>query len=382
MEKEETQIIIIAGEASGDRHAAHLVDELKVRRPDIKFSGLGGEKMRSSGVAIYHDLTRLAVIGFWEVAKHYTALKRIFDDILKKIDEIKPACVILVDYPGFNLRLAKKLKKHGVRVFYYISPQVWAWKENRVHQVKKYVERMFVIFKFEKDFYARHGIDVSFVGHPLLDTLKVDCPKDEFLKKHGLKDFQLTIGLLPGSREKEITRILPVMLKAAAILKEKYPMLQFLIVKAPTIEHDMLTTHVNVEKLGIRLIDGDTTNAIHACDLCIVASGTATLETALLQKPMVIVYKTSWITWAIAKLFVKIPDIGLVNVVAGKRIVPECVQHKANAKAIAVELESIFKDETKIAAIKSELAQLKRNLDLGGASGRAADEILIRLGLI
>jgi lipid-A-disaccharide synthase len=191
----------------------------------------------------------------------------------------------------------------------------------------------------------------------------------------------MTVGLLPGSREKEITRHLPIMLKAAAILKEKYPMLQFLIVKAPTVGQDLLTPIMKEERFAVRLIDADTVNAINACDLCIVASGTATLETALLGKPMVVVYKTSWVTWAIAKLFVRITDIGLVNVVAGKRIVPECVQHRANAPTLARELENIFKDEVRIANIKAELAQLKRNLDLGGAGEHTAQEILSRLGL-
>ncbi|HLF18120.1 MAG TPA: lipid-A-disaccharide synthase [Candidatus Omnitrophota bacterium] len=376
MEEKIKHIVVIAGEASGDMHAAHLVDEMKHLNPSLTFSGLGGESMKQCGVELYHDMTKLAVIGFVEVLKHYGEIKRIFERAINEIKERKPACVILVDYPGFNLRLAKELKKLSAKVIYYISPQVWAWKKNRVRQIKKNVDKMLVIFQFEKDFYARLGMDVTFVGHPLMDSMEITVEKDKFLTSHGLEEYRLTVGLLPGSREKEIQRILPLMLGAVRMLQEKYPMLQFLIVKAPTIEATLIQEELQKAKMQIKIIEEDRYNAIHTCDLCLVASGTATLETALLLKPMVVVYKTSFLTWLLAKLFVTIPDIGLVNVVAGKRIVPECIQFQATGKQIAQELENIFKDEVRIARIKSELGELKRSLDVGGASQRAAEEIL------
>jgi len=376
MEKKRPHILIVAGEASGDIHAAHLVDEIKKLDPEVTFSGLGGIHMKNSGVEIYHDLTKLAVVGFWEVLNHYGEFKKIFDSFLKKAKEIKPACVILIDYPGFNLRLAKKLKEQHIKVIYYISPQVWAWKKNRVHQIKKYVDRMLVIFQFEKDFYASFGMEVDFVGHPLADDIKVTVEKEAFLKGHHLQEYRLTIGILPGSREKEIQRILPVMLKAASALQKNYPMLQFMIVKAPTIDSQLIYEQLSKNEQKIPVIEEDRYNAMHACDLCMVASGTATLETALLLKPMVVVYKTSFLTWALAKLFVKIPNIGLVNVVAGKRIVPECIQQEATGSNIARHLESIFKDEIRIAQIKTGLAEVKRSLDAGGASQKAAKLVL------
>jgi len=376
MEEKENHIILVAGEASGDLHSAHLVEALKIKDPSLTFSGLGGPKMKAAGVELYEDMTKLAVIGFIEVLKHFWDIRKVFNLIRKKIRETKPKAVILVDYPGFNLHLAKKLKKQNVKVIYYISPQVWAWKKNRVTLIKKYIDKMLVIFKFEKDFYAQFGVDVEFVGHPLIDIIKVTTPKDKFLQSINLREYKTTVGILPGSREKEIQEMLPVMLDAAQILHEKYPMLQFLVSKAPTIDIALINKILDKMPFKIRIVEEDTYNAVNACDLCLVTSGTATLETAILQKPMVVIYKTSFITWVLAKMFIKIPNIGLVNVVARKKIVPECIQHQATGKIIAYELEKIFTDEIVIADIKNELSAVKEALDSGGASEKAANEVI------
>lgn len=369
-------IVIIAGESSGDLHGAHLVAALKEKDPFLEFSGLGGPKMQEAGVELDVDMMSLAVVGFVEVLKNYTQFKKIFNDILKKIAERKPAAVVLIDYPGFNLRLAKEIKKLGIKVIYYISPQVWAWKENRVEQVHEYIDRMMVLFEFEKTFYAKHNITVDFVGNPLLDEVIVSQSKDKFLKEIGFDDYKMTIGLLPGSREREVDNLLPIMLKTAAILKNEFPMLQFLIVRAPSIEHDQIRKHLDDVSLPLRIVDGNTYNSVNACDICIVASGTATLECALLEKPMAIIYKTSYITWALAKFFVKIKNIGLVNIVAQDRIVPEFLQSKANPILIASELKSIFTNEVAIAKMKAKLRTIRAALGSGGASQRAADVIL------
>ena len=370
-------IVIIAGEASGDMHAAHLVRALRARDPRLRFSGLGGQDMRRAGVDIYEDLTRLAVVGFVEVLRHYREIKRIFDLILAKILDIRPAAVILVDYPGFNLRLAKILKRHGIKVIYYISPQVWAWKKNRVYQIQRDVDLMLVLFPFEKDFYARYQIDVSFVGHPLVDTVRSDTARDEVLSRAGLDPARPTIGLLPGSRRKEIDTLLPVMLKTAEILRTENPDRQFLLIQAPTVETAWLTPLLEKTPLEIKVRAGDIYNGIHACDACLVASGTATLETAILERPMVVIYKTAWITWLLAKLFVKIPDIGLVNIVAGKRIVPECVQGQATPKRIARALQTVTADPELITA---NLRKVTAALGAPGASRRAAEAILNAIG--
>ncbi len=376
MEKPKRHIILVAGEASGDMHAAHLVEELKNLDPSITFSGIGGPKMMAAGVEIYEDLTPMAVIGFIEVIKHYPKIKKTFDLILDKVRQIKPSVVVLVDYPGFNLRLAAKVKEQGFKVIYYISPQVWAWKENRVHQIKKHVDQMLVLFPFERDFYARFDIEAQHVGHPLVDTVKAQYPKDEFRKIHGLSSEKLTIGILPGSRQNEIKNLLPVMLEAAEILSKEFANLQFLIMKAPTIAKADIECHIPQTLSSTRIIEEQTYDGINVCDLCMVASGTATLETAILQKPMVVVYKTSFVTWMLAKWFVKIPYIGLVNVVAGGKIVPECLQFQATGVQIAHELRDIFTDELKIAEIKINLKKIKDALGCGGSSRRAAQEIL------
>jgi len=377
MESKPKHFVLVAGEASGDLHGAHLVEAIKRIAPSTTFSGLGGPKMQSSGVELYNsDLTQMAVVGFWEVVKHYSDIKKIFHLILEKIETIHINAVILIDYPGFNLRLARELKKRNIKVIYYISPQVWAWKKNRVHFIKNNVDQMLVIFRFEVDFYAQFGIDVHFVGHPLIDSIEVNTSKENLLASCGLSKETLTIGILPGSRQKEIENLLPIMLTAAKILESEFPKIQFLILKAPTIPISSIEHYLQGSSLSHRIIDENTHNGINACDLCMVASGTATLETAILQKPMVVIYKTSLLTWILARLVVKIKNIGLVNVVAGKRIVPECVQFQATGNRIAEELKNIFTNEPKIAEIKSNLKKVKESLGLSGASQRAAEEIL------
>ncbi len=369
-------IIIVAGEASGDMHAAHLVEALKALDPALTFSGLGGQKMRQSGVELYQDMTQLAVIGFVEVLKHYAEFRKIFRLILTKVDERRPQAVILVDYPGFNLRLARELKKRGVKVIYYISPQVWAWKKDRARQIKENVHTMLVLFPFEVSFYAPFGVRAHFVGHPLVDTVKAARPQDESRRLIGLNATRPVIGILPGSRNKEIENLLPEMMQAARILKEGFPALQFVIIQAPTISRPLLERYIPPSLTDIKIIENTTTDGINACDVCMVASGTATLETALLQKPMVIVYKTALLTWVLAKMLVKIPYIGLVNIVAGKKVVPECIQFDATGPRIADEVKRILTDEPRIAEIKGYLRDVKKSLGESGSSHRAAQEIL------
>ena len=290
-------IFIVAGEASGDLHAAHLVAALKAKDPSLTFSGLGGAQLKAQGVRLFFNLPGLAVVGFWEVLKHYGTFRKVFKQFLQEVDKTKPSAVILVDYPGFNLRLAKALHKKKIKVIYYISPQVWAWKKNRVFAVKKYVDRMLVVFEFEKKFYAQFKIDVDFVGHPLVDMVQAKTSKETFLKNIGLQEYRVTIGLLPGSRAKEVERHLPVMLKAARLLKEEFPMLQFILVKSPTLSSKYYETCLAGNRLPLEVVEDTPYEAIHACDHCLVASGTVTLETTILEKPMVIMYKTSWLTY-------------------------------------------------------------------------------------
>lgn len=371
-------IILVAGETSGDMHAAHLVAALKKLDPSFTFSGLGGPQMLFEGVKIYFDLTKVAVVGFWEVLKHFGVFKKNFHLILGKIKELQPAAVILVDYPGFNLRLARAIKEQNpaTKVIYYISPQVWAWKESRVELIRKYIDRMLVIFPFEKEFYARHGIEVDFVGHPLIESMKINTPKEKLLTEAGLSPDKLTIGLLPGSRPKEVDRHLPVMLQAGQVLLHEFKNIQFLLIKAPAISDELIKWHLQYFRLPLRVIENQTYEGINASDVCMVCSGTATLETGLLKKPMVVIYKISPITYALAKRLVKVSYIAMVNVIANKGIVPECIQFDATPKKIAAELKAIFTNEPRIAEIKSELEKVRRSLGETGASERAAKSVM------
>ena len=370
-------LIIIAGEASGDLHASRLVNSLRQLSSKVTFSGLGGPRMQENGVLLYEDLTNFAVVGFFEVLKHLRSFRKIFKMILEKIQQTQPDAVVLVDYPGFNLRLARAIKKISIKtkIIYYISPQVWAWKESRVALIQKVVDQMLVILPFEKEFYARWGMDVEFVGHPLLDSIKLTHRPENFLTSVGLSASNYTIALLPGSREKEIERILPVMLKAAELLYSQNKKIQFLLIQAPTISRPLLEKYAHRFSLPLKLLE-HSYDAVNASQICMVASGTATLETAILLKPMVIVYKTSFLTWILAKLLIKIPYIGLVNVVAGKKIVAECVQFDATPKKISEEIKSIYTNEIKIADIKAELKKVKESLGEPGAGLRAAQVIL------
>lgn len=376
MEKSQKHIIIVAGEPSGDMHAAHLVEKIKKLDPSIKFSGLGGPQMQGAGVKLYGDLTKYATIGFVEFLKHFINIKRLFHCVIKKVKETRPDAVVLVDFPGFNLRLAKKLKEFDQKIIYYISPQVWASREGRIETIHECVDKILVFFKFEKELYEKHGINVVWVGHPLLDVIKADKSKEAFLTSIGLPPSKLTIGLLPGSREKEIETILPLMLGAARLLYRKNKQLQFVILKAEHLTKGLLKKHITPGELPLKMVDAQTYNGIHAADICMVASGTATLEVGIFQKPMVIIYKTSLLTWALAKIFIKIRYIGLINVVAGKKIVPECIQFGATPENIARRLKSILKNELKAAEIITELKKAKETLGEPGARRRAAEEIL------
>ncbi len=365
--------MVIAGEASGDMRAAGLVNALRQSDANLSFSGIGGDCMRKAGVELFADITSLAVIGIVEVIKHFGRIKKVFEQTLAEIDRRKPDAIILVDYPGFNLRLAREIKKRGIKVVYYISPQVWAWREKRVELIKAVVDRMMVLFPFEKDVYAKYGMAVDYVGHPLIDEVVPQHRQDEVLKSIGLSVSKTTIGLMPGSRIKEVSRHLPVMLEAAQQLFDVNHERQFILLKASTISEDLLKQYLRAYKhLPIKVFTGPTYDGINAMNAAMVASGTATLETALLKKPMVVVYKTSWLTYAIAKAVIKIPYIALVNIVAGKKIVQEFIQNNATAHNISTGIEDALHNQQ----MTEELEQLRQALGEGGASQKAAMVVL------
>jgi lipid-A-disaccharide synthase len=370
MDRTPQKILIIAGEESGDMRAASLVREIKALRPGTTFIGIAGEHCRREGVITFTDITQLAVIGFTEVLRNITRIKRVFDLALEQARQEHPDVAILVDYPGFNLRLAKELKKLGIKVIYYVSPQVWAWKESRVEIIKRVVDRMLVLFPFEKDLYARHNYTADFVGHPLVDEAHAHTPRDIFLKDIGLDARKPVLGILPGSRPKEASRHLPVMLQAAQLVQKEQPDVQLLLLKAKNFTPEVFNPHLKNAPRGIRICE-DYYDALNACDAAIVCSGTATLETGLMTKPMVVVYKTSWLTWFIARMVVKIPYIALVNIVAGKKVAEELLQNNASPEAIARETLKLLEPERSL-KIRQDLSSIKTILGASGASRRAA----------
>ena len=376
------RLVLVAGEASGDLHGAALVAALRAADPTLEFSGIGGPRMRQAGVALSDDLTRLALIGVVDVLRHFGTFRRVFYRILDHIDTWKPDAVICIDYPGFNLRLAREVKRRRLPLIYYISPQVWAWHQSRVRLIREVVDHLVVILPFEPDFYRPHGIRADFVGHPLLDLVRPTVTRETFLSGEGLSPTMKTITLAPGSRVGEINRHLPLMLEAAARIARTHPGTQFLLPTLPTLPEAIYTQHLQrYRDLALRVVPGKMYDALNAADLVLVASGTATLETAIAERPMIIVYKTSFWTWLPARLVVRLPYIGLVNVVAGKQVVPELIQFDATPERLAREALAILDDPKRQEQMRQELRQVKAKLGEPGAAARAARSILHYLDL-
>lgn len=370
------KILIVAGEASGDLHAAKLVEAIKKIYPETSFFGLGGRNLKQQGAELSGDLTKFAVVGFWEVLKKLPKFKKIFRDILKVSDRQKPDLAILVDYPGFNLRLACELHKRNIPVVYYISPQIWAWDQKRIYLIKKVVKRMIVFFNFEEELYKKHGVPVSFVGNPLLDTVKTTIPREELLRKAELKTGLLTISLLPGSREKEVKILLPIMLECAKIINGYLlGRVQFLILRSPSVKEEIFSKALKCYNLPIKIISGLTYDGVAASDFSLVCSGTATLETAILATPMVILYKVNFLTWLFIRMMIKIPNIGLVNVVKGRKIAEEFIQFDAEPEKICDYVIPLLQDKNKLNRLKLELLSIKPLLGEPGASIKAAEII-------
>ena len=368
--------MIIAGEASGDLQAAYLIKSLKTINPHIEFFGLGSKKMQEQGVKTIYDMSQLAVVGFFEVIKLLGAFKKIFAKLTALLDSGRPDAVILVDYPGFNLRFAKVAKEKNIPVIYYISPKIWAWGRGRIAEIKKYVDKMIVIFGFEENLYKEAGVKVSFVGHHFLDIVKPEWKKEETIKHLHLSHLSVKIALLPGSREKEIIQHLPVMLKACQYIKKGLPNAEFILSRRKELNPMLYNKIIKRSKIKPHSLDDRPYEIMDTADLVIVSSGSATLETAIMEKPMVIVYKTSLLTWLLASNLVKIPNIGLVNVVANKRMVPELVQFNATPQNIARKSLNILNDKKLYHEIKENLRQVKAKLGEPGAADRAAHIIL------
>jgi len=367
------KVMIVAGEASGDLHGALLVQEMLAVNPSLEFFGIGGNRMQEAGVKLLAHAADIAVVGVSEVFSKTATFIRIIAKMRKSLDRLKPNLVILIDFPDFNLNIAARAaKKRGIRIFYYISPQVWAWREGRVEQIKKLVDEMAVILPFEVDFYAAHGFDVHWVGHPLLDIVKTPFTAQEARVHFGLSEDKTTIGLLPGSRTSEISKLLPEMIKAAQIISRKIPETQYILPLADTLEEITVAGFLADSGLNIQIVAGRTYDVLACCDLAIVTSGTATLETGLMGVPMVIVYKVSLFSELIGRMIIRQQHIGLVNILAGKTVAPELIQRDARGPRIAFEALAILQNREKRQQIIQELGDIRAKLGKPGAAGRAA----------
>ena len=340
--------------------------------PDLRFYGIGGRKMREAGVELIADAADMAVVGLTEVVGKLGMILGVMRRMKLALKKLKPALLILIDYPDFNLLLGKAAKKNGVRVFYYISPQIWAWRKGRIHKIREIVDKMAVILPFEEQVYRQVNMDVSFVGHPLLDVVKTKYARHEALRKFDLQDGITTVGLLPGSRKGEVSKLLPIMLKAAGILMQSRPPVQFVLPLADALDRDFVEEMIRQESVPVRVVPNEIYDVIGVSDIVIVASGTATLETALLETPMVIIYKVSPLSYYVGTKVINVTHIGLANLIAGKTIVPELIQDDANPNRIAAEVIGILADESRMQSIKEELNQIREKLGSPGASEKAA----------
>jgi len=360
--------MIIAGEASGDIYGADLVREALLLDPDIHFFGIGGERMREAGVETLVDSADMAVVGLVEVIKHFNVIASAFLNLRNIILSDPPDLLVLIDYPGFNLRLARVAKNKGVKVLYYISPQIWAWRQGRVKKIARLVDHMAVILPFEAPFYERAALPVTFVGHPMQDLVEVSMTRDEAAVSFGLDPARKIIGLFPGSRRNEIDRLLPVIIGSALLLKQRFPDIQFLLPLASTLIADEITPQLTAAGLDVSITRERLHDLICACDAVITVSGTITLEIALVGTPMVIIYKLSPLTYQLAKRLIKVDNIGLCNIVAGETIVKELIQHDAEPEPIMTEICGILDDKAYNTLIREKLAQVRSKLGCGGAS--------------
>lgn len=373
------KIMLVAGEASGDQHAAELVAAIKRHAPHTSFFGMGGSLMQQAGVTIYYDLVAMAVIGIVEAVKKIGIFFKILKLAESLLENYQPDMVILTDFPDLNFKIAAKAKAMHIPVIYYISPQIWAWRKGRIHTIKRSVDHMLVIFPFEEPLYQQAGVPVTFVGHPLLDLIK---PEMDPLKKRQLLLGERSgplVTLAPGSRHQEIKLLLPIMAETAQQLQQDFPGIKFILPLARTISKKMVETILAPYNLNAVIIEKEPLAARAASDLAIISSGTATLETAILNVPMLICYKMHLLSYILAKMFVKLPYFGLANLAAGKKIAPEFLQHDMTAKNLVKAAHSLLSDDKMAQAQRQGWEKVKDRLGGTGAAERAAGVVLAHL---
>ena len=366
------KILLVAGEVSGDLHGAHLVEAIRRIHPEIQFFGVGGEQLQKQGMKLLYHAHHLSVVGITEVFLKLRSILTAYSGLKKAIAQERPDLVILIDFPDFNLRVARVARQKKIPVLYYISPQVWAWRPKRVKVIAQRVSKMVVLLPFEVPLYENAGVDVEWVGHPLLDLVKPTLPKEAAFKQFGLDPKRRTIGLLPGSRLHEVKRLLPPLLDSARLLREEIPDLQFIVPLAPGIPMEILSRWVEKMSFPVKVVEGMNYDVMNLSDLLIMASGTATLEGAILGKPMVIIYKVSSSSYWVGRALVRVDSIGLVNLVAGKKVAPELIQKEVHPQRIAEEAFRILKNPILQKQMTEAMGEVRKRLGKPGAADRAA----------
>jgi len=374
------KVLIVTGESSGDLYGAQVVEAIASIAPQVQLYGIGGNEMERRGVNLLFSSSELAVVGLTEVLEKLGHIWKAWRKIKRFIVDQKPHLAVLIDYPGFNLRLARVLKDNAVPVLYYVSPQVWAWHSGRIKKIAQRVSKMAVILPFEVPIYQQAGVDVEFVGHPLLDILDVGISHDEARRQLGVPPDALLIGLLPGSREREVKALLPPLLSAATILSREFPSCRFMLPLASTVRRDLAQRCLAGSHLFLEVVEGRTFEVMKAADLLLVVSGTATLEGAIAGVPMVIIYRLSRISYLIGRMLVKVKCIGLANIVVGKKVVPELIQNDVTPQRIAQEAKKILRDPETRDEIEAAFKTVKEKLGAKGAAHRVAHIALQMMG--
>lgn len=367
-------LLIIAGESSGDLHGASLIRELKKLDKDISVFGIGGNKMKAKGMETLYHINQVSFLGLVEVVKHIPFMQQVKAQLVAESLKRNIKTAVLIDYPGFNLSIAKELKAHGINLIYYISPQVWAWGAGRIKKIRKIINKMLVILPFEEKLFSDAGIDTEFVGHPLLEQISdyKFLTKDKLFAKYNLIAGKEILLVLPGSRKQEVKMIFPSVIDAAEKLAEEFN-LQTIVACSEDIDENVFSELSSAK--NYKLIKGNTYDLLKHSKFGIIKSGTSTLEAGLFELPMVIVYKTHNLTFQIGKRFVKIDRIGLVNIVLNEMVVPELLQHEADTENIIKKCKEILSKKEKYNSIKEKLGKLKENLGTHGASSRAAESV-------
>jgi lipid-A-disaccharide synthase len=379
MATQSKQVMLVVGEASGDVHGAQLVRALSDKDHTLRFFGVGGEQLQRTPFEALFNVSQLASMGLLELAGSVRNIWQAYRILSQAMRKRKPNLLVLIDFPEFNLRLAKLAKKLGIPVLYYISPQIWAWRRGRVRQIARWVDHMALVFPFEVQFYEKWGVKVSFVGHPLLDIVRFQESRESMLAELALDAEKQTIAILPGSRRGEISYHLPVLLDAALRLSQDSG-IQFLVIRASTVDRREIESMLKRVPLRIPIVEEKRYDAVNACDLAWTASGTVTVETALLLKPMIIVYRLSWLTYALARMLVKVKHVGMVNIMAGEAVVPELIQGDFTAASVVKETRNLLENQDLRDRIVGKLAALKQKLGAAGAAHRVADIALSMIG--